>query len=607
MYVPSGGLYLSTDLAGWLGPSAPGAGAPLTNGQCTLNAAATTVSSVGNTVTVNPVVTFNSNFVGAMGVYAYASDIAGNNTGWQQVLTYTTSPANPQLPTGSVTPSSGTGMSQVFTVSSQDVNGWKYIEYQQLLIGPTNATDANSCLVVLNNGWVGALYLLNDANTQWLGPIYLNSPATLSNHQCTIDSGATTMTTSGNNLTFNLSVSFAASGGFPINQPQNIYLALADQGGNGTGWLTAGTWTVVTAPPETIQAPWAPAGPPIVLAGPTYTFTASGAASSLGHAIQYRFSWGDGSDSGWLDGTTVASHNWTAAGNYQVTLLARCATDNVVSPVSGVLQVSVQDFSLVANYSYAPVFAGNSISLPIATTCANGFAGSTLTITSVSYGNGQQAMNAVWPPAFSNWYPQCGSSTTITIQLNSGALPGFYQVTVTASGTAGDQSVQRSATLAVTVTSSQAAGIVATPYAQTVAPGGTATFSVTLINTNNFGGTLSLSCSPTSSLCPGAVTFGQFSSFGISTMTVNTAANTPPGVYNITVTGTSGQNPVSTNVALTVSSLPGTPVTITNSPSSSTFWVDGVAYAGSASFVPQPSGNTLAVTQPLEIASVRRR
>jgi len=315
--------------------------------------------------------------------------------------------------------------------------------------------------------------------------------------------------------------------------------------------------TVNAAPPETISAPAAPGGPPIALVGPIYALTASGAVSSLGHAIQYRFSWGDGSDSGWLPvGTAAAIHAWTAVGNYQVTLLARCATDYVVSPVSGTLQVSVQDFSLVANYSYAPVFAGHTVSVPVATTCANGFADNTLTITSVSYGNGAQALQAVMPPQFSNWYPACGSSTTITIQVFSSALPGYYQVTVTASGTAGGQSVQRSATLAVSVVTSQASGLVATPYAQTVTQGGSAWFSMALILTNGFSGTVSLSCSSPSPLCP-SVTFNPSSLSGsaTSTMTVTTAADTPPGAYTINVSGTSpGQNTVSTSVVLTVSS-----------------------------------------------------
>jgi hypothetical protein len=170
MYEPSGGLYLAGDQGGWLGPNAPGTGAPLTNGQCSLDTAQTTVSCAGNTVTVHPVVTFNPTFVGTMGVYLYASDTAGNNTGWQQASTYITSPADSRLPTGSVTPSSGAGLSQVFTVSAQDWNGWKYIGTTLLLIGPTNATAANSCLVMLTSGYGGAVYLMNDAYTIWQGP-----------------------------------------------------------------------------------------------------------------------------------------------------------------------------------------------------------------------------------------------------------------------------------------------------------------------------------------------------------------------------------------------------------------------------------------------------
>ena len=354
----------------------------------------------------------------------------------------------------------------------------------------------------------------------------------------------------------------------------------------------------VTVTTDTISTP-TPSGPSTVLVGPTYTFTASGAVSSLGTPIQYLFYWGDGSNSGWVPvGTTSATHAWTTAGNYQVSLLAQSATDYAVSQASA-LQVSAQDFSLVGNYSYAPVSVGGTLSMPIATTCVNGFTGSTLTITSVSYGSGEQTMDAVFPPLFTNWYPQCGSSTTITIQLYSGALPGFYQVTVTAQGTAGGQSVLRSTTLAVTVTSSQAAGIVAMPYAQTVAPGGTVAFSVMLINTNNFGGALSLSCSSPSSLCA-LVSFSpsSLSTSTPSTMTVPTTASTPPGVYNITVTGTSpGENPVTTYVALTVGSTTGAPVTITGPSLSQTFQVDNVSYAGYTSFVPQPGGDTLTVTQ----------
>jgi hypothetical protein len=189
--------------------------------------------------------------------------------------------------------------------------------------------------------------------------------------------------------------------------------------------------------------------------------------------------------------------------------------------------------------------------VPIATTCANGFAGN-ISIASYSYGS----LLAVSPPQFSAWSFPCGSSTTITLNVYPGAQPSYYQVTVTASAAAGGQSVQHSTTVPVSVVNSQASGLVATPYAQTVVPGAAASFSVAPILTNGFTGTITLSCSSPSSLCP-SVTFNppSFSTVAGSTMTVTTAANTPPGAYTINVNGTSpGQNTVSTSVALTVSS-----------------------------------------------------
>lgn len=365
--------------------------------------------------------------------------------------------------------------------------------------------------------------------------------------------------------------------------------------------VAGSTFYALIAPPtDTISTP-TPSGPSAVLAGTSYAFTAGGAVSSLGTPIQYFFYWGDGSNSGWLPaGTTAASHAWSAAGNYQVSLLARGATDYVTSQASA-LQVSVQDFSFVTNYTYAPVFAGNGVSVPIATTCANGFTGN-INILQVSYGSLDAA-----PAAFSLYSFPCGGSTTIIIQAYAGAQPGYYQVTVTATSTVGGQSAQHLATVPVSVVTSQASGLVATPYAQTVAPGGAASFSVAPILTNGFTGTISLSCSSPSSLCP-SVTFSpsSLSSSTPSTMTVTTAANTPPGAYTINVSGTSpGQNPVSTSVVLTVSGATGGPVTIAGPSVSQTFLVDGVSYAGSTSFARQPGGDTLRAAQTPLLASAQ--
>ncbi len=71
------------------------------------------------------------------------------------------------------------------------------------------------------------------------------------------------------------------------------------------------------------------------------TFTSPGALCTLGHAVQYKFQWGDGTESGtWLN---IASDtkSWGVAGIYEVTLLAACSQEPSVTRVSAVLRVRV--------------------------------------------------------------------------------------------------------------------------------------------------------------------------------------------------------------------------------------------------------------------------
>jgi hypothetical protein len=64
----------------------------------------------------------------------------------------------------------------------------------------------------------------------------------------------------------------------------------------------------------------------------SYTYTTGNAVSNLGHAVQYLFTWGDGTTSGWLaPGVTSAGHTWTVPNSYQVTVQAHCATDTLVT------------------------------------------------------------------------------------------------------------------------------------------------------------------------------------------------------------------------------------------------------------------------------------
>jgi hypothetical protein len=59
--------------------------------------------------------------------------------------------------------------------------------------------------------------------------------------------------------------------------------------------------------------------------GVPYDFkTAGGSTSEIGQDIQYRFNWGDGTDSGWLDvGVLTASHTYAGQGTFAITVEAR--------------------------------------------------------------------------------------------------------------------------------------------------------------------------------------------------------------------------------------------------------------------------------------------
>jgi C1A family cysteine protease len=85
---------------------------------------------------------------------------------------------------------------------------------------------------------------------------------------------------------------------------------------------------------ETISTPTTLSGPTSGTIGTSYSYTTGGSTTSLGHSVQYRFDWGDGTFSSWLSvGTTSASKSWSSANTYNVKAQARCSihTGNVSS------------------------------------------------------------------------------------------------------------------------------------------------------------------------------------------------------------------------------------------------------------------------------------
>ncbi|MCH8986644.1 BACON domain-containing protein, partial [Patescibacteria group bacterium] len=86
-------------------------------------------------------------------------------------------------------------------------------------------------------------------------------------------------------------------------------------------------FTTITEPSETITSPNQPSGPSTGTTGETLSFATGGSSSSLSHAVQYQFDWGDGSFSDWALSST-ASHSWVNSDSYSVRAQGRCETHN---------------------------------------------------------------------------------------------------------------------------------------------------------------------------------------------------------------------------------------------------------------------------------------
>ena len=104
-------------------------------------------------------------------------------------------------------------------------------------------------------------------------------------------------------------------------------------------------FSISSSDTETVSIPNQPTGSSLGLKNIDYSFSTGGSTSNLDHAVQYKFDWDDGSDSGWLAaGTTNASHSWAANGTYHIRALARCSIDTDIESLwSSALDLTISD------------------------------------------------------------------------------------------------------------------------------------------------------------------------------------------------------------------------------------------------------------------------
>jgi hypothetical protein len=189
-----------------------------------------------------------------------------------------------------------------------------------------------------------------------------------------------------------------------------------------------------------------------------------------------------------------------------------------------------QSFTLSVNPTHLTVVQGSAASTTVTVGSVNGFSG-TVTLTAASSPPGLSV--TISPTTI------VGNGTaTVTVV---GSAPGNYTVAVTGNCC----NMTRSANFLVTVTSPPPPPdftLTVSPTNQTVHRGSTATFTITVMGTNGFNGTVTLSAtiSPVNRHGPALSLPSTVGPYSTSTLTVATGHNTPQGIYTITVKATSG-------------------------------------------------------------------
>jgi hypothetical protein len=219
--------------------AATGSPSDASNGQCSIDISASSMSQSGGSVQLTLAMNFAPTYAGTKSVYMSAADGSKRSTGWQSVGSWNVPQSAVKLSADSVFPNSGSGASQIFAFQYSDASGAQAISLARIWFG-ISAPGSNTCLV----NYTAAdktVNLLNDAGTA-LQPGALGSNTVLRNSQCSIDLANSSAVSSTNGLLLSLAMSFTPA----YAGAQNIYLNATDASRRVTAWQLRGTWTVPT-------------------------------------------------------------------------------------------------------------------------------------------------------------------------------------------------------------------------------------------------------------------------------------------------------------------------------------------------------------------------
>lgn len=239
--VQGNGFWLYSDVQGFFkGPIAPGSSSNLLQGSlCALNTSGSSVTGNGTSLTINASLVFKG--AGVRNVYMRAMNLAQSDTGWIQRGTWTMAAASPGTP--SVSPSTGSGTTQTFTLTYPDPPGFAGAAFGWVQFLAGAASDGGGqpfCFLHYDRAGNGLWMYSSDVGF-FLGPVAPGTASnTLSSSACSINTAAASVANTSGNLVVTVPITFKA----PMSGAKKLFQRTLDVLTRDTGWQQTGTWTV---------------------------------------------------------------------------------------------------------------------------------------------------------------------------------------------------------------------------------------------------------------------------------------------------------------------------------------------------------------------------
>jgi len=220
-----------------------GSAGTIQNSQCTVNGSGSTLTGSGNNMTFVVTMNFSPSFAGLKQTYMWVQNNKGvpDSAIWQDLGSWTVTGASNQPPQNvSVSPKSGSGTSQQFTFTWSDPNGGiSDIQYGSVIFNNAFSTQ-NGCWLVINIP-NRSVYLANNAGTAY-SQLNIGSSGTIQNSQCSVSGAGMSLTGSGNNMTFVVTINFSTS----FAGLKQTYMWVQDDKGapDSAIWQDLGSWNV---------------------------------------------------------------------------------------------------------------------------------------------------------------------------------------------------------------------------------------------------------------------------------------------------------------------------------------------------------------------------